>query len=109
MPNETTPTCCGTVKAGSDGWRTRHKQCSRPGVVERAGKHYCRTHDPEAKKARQDATLARWRAESDARALMSSREAAGREIVALARRATKQEASWDDVAEAVGKLEALYG
>ena len=41
------PRCCKKVFDGS--FSVRGSQCSRNGVVERDGKHYCRQHDPVAK------------------------------------------------------------
>lgn len=40
--------CCDRVRAGSDGWRTRYRPCSRKATVERDGKRYCGQHDPHA-------------------------------------------------------------
>lgn len=40
---------CSTTVFGE---RVRQWQCVRAGVVERAGKWYCRQHDPEARQAR---------------------------------------------------------
>lgn len=47
------------------GWH--RLACSRSGVIERAGKWYCRQHDPEAKKARDDKRRAKFVAEEAAR------------------------------------------
>ena len=38
-------------------------KCSKPPVVERDGKMYCKMHDPVAAKARRDASYAKWQAE----------------------------------------------
>jgi hypothetical protein len=95
-------TCCARIYS-----RYRSHTCGNAAKVDRGGKLYCGTHDPERREAKRKETEARWRAQSEARNLQSRREAAGREIVRLARLAVRQEASWDDVAEAVGKLEAL--
>ncbi len=46
----------------------RTSPCSRKGTVERDGKWYCRQHDPVAKKARDDASYAKYKAESEKRA-----------------------------------------
>jgi uncharacterized Zn finger protein (UPF0148 family) len=46
-----------------DGWHSRH--CTRPGVIERDGKLYCKQHDPEAVKARQEAANAKYRKKSE--------------------------------------------
>lgn len=102
----TRPPCCAKVPRDG-GWRTLYSACKRRATVERDGKWYCRQHDPQAKEARREATRARWDAEARERDRGYRRDAAGREIVALARKAVKQQASWDDVAEAVGRLEAI--
>lgn len=53
--------CCQPV------WDNFHKgQCQRNGVIERDGKWYCKQHDPEAVKAKEEAKRAQWRAEQDA-------------------------------------------
>lgn len=57
-------TCCAKVAKGSDGWRTRYAQCTKPGKVERDGKWYCGQHDPHAKEARYQKTRDRWAAET---------------------------------------------
>jgi hypothetical protein len=50
---------------GKGSWRK--SQCRHPGKVEREGKWYCGTHDPEARAARREAKLtilrAKWEAE----------------------------------------------
>lgn len=105
--NGTATMCCERVVSGSNGWRSTYKNCSRAAVVERHGKPYCRQHDPDAAAARRQATLDRYDAEARGWAKAARIAVAEREVVAAARRAAKQAASWDDVAEAVAKLEAL--
>ena len=48
--------CCGETRG--DGWH--RGRCSRAGVVERAGKFYCRQHDPEAVALRRAEREAEW-------------------------------------------------
>ena len=45
---------------------TRARVCGKRGVEERAGRWYCRRHDPEAVKAKREAWEAKWRAKRDA-------------------------------------------
>jgi hypothetical protein len=52
--------CCGRVKAGTAGWRTAYKACSRIATVERNGKPYCGQHDPDAVASRRQARNAAW-------------------------------------------------
>lgn len=51
---EEKPRCCGRVP-GEGKWGSFHMtQCKKNATVERDGKHYCKTHDPVARKERQD-------------------------------------------------------
>ena len=52
---------CSESVADPDGWGFH--PCSKPVRVERGGKPYCTSHDPEKVKARRDAAPARWDAE----------------------------------------------
>jgi hypothetical protein len=56
------PARCSAAKYQGFGYS--RKQCSHPIKVTRDGRGYCGTHDPEARKARNDAryaiTTARW-------------------------------------------------
>lgn len=55
------------------GWG---QSCRRQATVERDGRHYCGTHDPVARKARQEERDTAWRARYDAetRARAAQRE-----------------------------------
>ena len=53
--------CTETVH---DKYSFRGRQCSKPAAVERDGRMYCKVHDPEAIKARRDASYAKWKAEN---------------------------------------------
>jgi hypothetical protein len=46
----------------SDGpWGSFHQHpCHKSAVVERDGKHYCKIHDPEYKKAKRDESMKKW-------------------------------------------------
>lgn len=56
--------CCARVY-GAGQWGAFHPhQCPRSGTIERAGKWYCKQHDPEAVKARSEERSARWERES---------------------------------------------
>lgn len=45
----------------------RNSPCSRRGIVERDGNHYCRQHDPVAAKARREEREAEWKAQWEAK------------------------------------------
>ena len=47
MSDDKVVACCARVQKGSDRWRTRYKQCTRSGTVERGGQWYCGQHDPQ--------------------------------------------------------------
>jgi len=51
MSTNEQPRCCESVYK-----LHRRYQCTRPGSIERDGQHYCKQHDPQAKKARREAT-----------------------------------------------------
>ncbi|MCK5610845.1 hypothetical protein KAR91_53725 [Candidatus Pacearchaeota archaeon] len=55
MNNE--PRCCAPTLSNS---YTYTPTCSRRGVVEREGKHYCKQHDPEAIKERRRIRYEKW-------------------------------------------------
>jgi hypothetical protein len=86
----------------SEGNHSYHYQCQRKRGHGPEGL-YCKTHTPEAKAAREIAANARYQSHR----LDSSIEAARREIVETARKAFKQEASFDELEIAVMNLEAL--
>lgn len=56
---------CSTRVYSSARWDFNGHLCSRNGVVERDGEWYCRQHDPEAEKAREEKRRAEYRAEMD--------------------------------------------
>lgn len=94
--------CAGSVH---DGWRFNN--CSRAGSVERDGKWWCKQHDPDAVKARKDARHAKWQAHWDEMGLRRKQEEADRLILDLARKCYRQQATYDELMEAVAKREAL--
>lgn len=108
MPSFANEFCCERVWKGSGGWRPGYADCTRRAAVEREGRLYCRQHDPEAKEKRRQAAEARWRADADDQARLILIADAGHKIIAVARLAARQQASWDDVADAVAALEALH-
>ncbi len=59
----TKPPCSKSVFQGYKSY-----PCSRKGSVERDGQWYCKQHDPATKKAREDASYAKYQAESAKRA-----------------------------------------
>lgn len=50
--------CCANVR-GEGRWPRFH-QCKHLACVERDGKDYCRVHDPERKKQRDEEAKTRW-------------------------------------------------
>lgn len=56
--------CCENVMTYVGNWPRSH-QCTRNAVVIREGKPYCKQHDPDAVKARQDARKVKWDAEME--------------------------------------------
>ena len=59
--------CEGSVY-NPNGWlSSRYRQCTRNATSEKDGKHYCGTHNPDAKKARDKKALAAWNAKWDER------------------------------------------
>ncbi|MGZ3235751.1 MAG: hypothetical protein ACXU8A_00075 [Burkholderiaceae bacterium] len=59
-------TCCAAVYSG-DTWHRRSKPCGKKAKFDRDGKHYCGTHDPVTRKAKQDASLEEFRRKCNAR------------------------------------------
>lgn len=78
-----TTTCCASVRAGTDGWRTRYKPCSRKASVERDGKWYCGQHDPQAVADRRKTKESQWETEYQERQARYRLEAAAPELLAL--------------------------
>jgi hypothetical protein len=52
------PQCCERVR--EQGVWPNYHQCTRNGVVERDGKHYCKQHDPDTSAAKRAAVNAEW-------------------------------------------------
>jgi hypothetical protein len=52
------PKCCKRIYGGGISFRGR--SCSRDGVVERSGSHYCRQHDPVAANEAQERRSAKY-------------------------------------------------
>jgi hypothetical protein len=72
------------------GDRVQMWTCSRSGVVQRNGKWFCRQHDPEEQRKRQEARDAKWRAER------SADEIVEREAAMLCRRIGCGHRHWHD-------------
>ena len=62
MTDDTTARACST-NVYDRGCFGRSHQCERAASVERAGKFFCKQHDPVAIKAKSDARTAKWEAE----------------------------------------------
>ena len=59
--------CCAVVYP-KERWGAFHGyQCTRKASVERNGKSYCKTHDPEERKKREEKSLESYRAKQAAR------------------------------------------
>lgn len=74
--------CSESVRAGTAGWRTSYKRCSRAATVERNGKPYCGQHDPEAITSRRQAKSAEWDAAHERKAARYRLEAAAPDLLA---------------------------
>lgn len=61
------PKCCGRVDAGSDGWRTSYRPCTRYATSVYEGKPYCGQHNPAKRAARLDANFEKHKVERDAK------------------------------------------
>lgn len=61
-PLEPAARCCARIRRAGDPISYSGTLCLRRWTVTRDGKNYCGTHDPEAKKARDE----KWRAKFDA-------------------------------------------
>lgn len=54
--------CEGRVYNPNGSWGNKYRQCDRNATGEVEGKHYCGTHNPVAKKARDDKRSEAWNA-----------------------------------------------
>lgn len=59
--------CCKQVRIKEGMYFMRYKQCSRKGVIERDGKHYCRQHDPAMVEKRRNEWTAKMNLENESR------------------------------------------
>lgn len=95
-------TCCNPA-----GWGGR---CGKPAKMQHNGKFYCGVHDPVKRAAKHAERDAAWRAKWAYQQKLSDRayriRQAQNNVIATARLAAKQQASWDDVAAAVSLLDA---
>jgi hypothetical protein len=86
-------------------------QCNKFAKTEHKGKPYCGLHDPIKVKSRRDKQDAKSQAATDRRIAVLHREIGIRKakenLIATARLAVKQQASWDDVAAAVSALDVM--
>src|SRR4051812_8790364 len=58
---------CSARVSGEGRWGPFHQHpCQKAAKIEREGKWYCGTHDPVAKKKRDETTRARWQAKFEA-------------------------------------------
>lgn len=48
------PRCCKLIYKSDGRFRGRHENCKLTGKIQRDGKWYCGTHDPEAQKKRRE-------------------------------------------------------
>ncbi len=69
--------CCARV-LGNNGW-SGHK-CTNKAKVERDGRHYCGTHDPEAIKRKRDAQNQKWDEERKAKYLKFQKQQAAEKL-----------------------------
>jgi uncharacterized Zn finger protein (UPF0148 family) len=99
-PKAATRHTCRGAKSHTYGYT----QCRSPAKVERDGEWYCGIHDPARITARRIEANSRSLKERERKA---AEQRARDEIVAAAIEATHQRTSWDDVAAAVARLEAL--
>jgi uncharacterized Zn finger protein (UPF0148 family) len=77
--------CCGFVASNkTHGWPGLRNRCTRSGKVERDGKWYCGTHDPEAEKARREDRERRWKRERELRDAGRNVEARERDVLKAA-------------------------
>jgi hypothetical protein len=81
-------------------------QCSRKRGHGKDGL-YCKTHDPERVAAKQAERDRKWRAQMDADRLKREVTQLRFDISELARKAFRQEVSFDELEAAVSKLEAM--
>ena len=104
--------CAERVFSG-ERWDIRGHMCQLNGVVERDGKWFCRIHDPEKVKAKQEARSAKWVEEGRVAALKREIAAAEKAVVSAARAAVVRpvviyvESLADPLADAVKHLEEL--
>ena len=89
--------CCESVRDGTDGWRTRYKQCAKAGKVERDGKWYCGIHDLVAKAERDKARYEQWKVQQRARDADSRLRSAAPALLAALKAFV---ADWDGFIEA---------
>ena len=90
------PKCCGRyLPTGS--WESY--PCGKNASMEHEGKHYCKTHHPPTVAAKQDARMAKWRAEWDAQ---RAREQAASDAAAEQKRRAD---AYDQLVDRVKELE----
>lgn len=104
-----TTTCCASVRAGTDGWRTRYKPCSRKASVEREGKWYCGQHDPQAVADRKKTNESQWETEYQERQARYRLEGAAPDLLAalkdVLRVADRKTVEFDAARAAIAKAE----
>ena len=62
--NLTSEKRCVQLVYPNDRWGSFHGyQCSKIGVIQRDGKWYCKTHDPEYRKQKADVSMAKYKEE----------------------------------------------
>jgi len=82
--------------------------CGKPAKMRHNNKFYCGVHDPVKREAKREEREAAWRVKwNEKNAVWARRDkiqAAQKDVIAVARAACQQAASWDDVAAAVARL-----
>ena len=72
--NLTSEKRCVQLVYPNDRWGSFHgSQCSKIGIVQRDGKWYCKVHDPEYRKQKQEASMAKYQEEMHNRIMVRKR------------------------------------
>lgn len=94
-----------------EGRSVTFHQCRRRGVIEEGGYWWCKAHHPTSVKRKRAADSAAWERERAAeKEREQKREAirdAERAVIDLARKCARQEGTFDDLMDAVARLDAL--
>lgn len=93
------PRCHGSVYRPNMPIGRSWGRCSRNGVIERDGKHYCRQHDPEVAAERDRQATERYKKQMAARRI----ELAGRQLLAACRNGLTELIACRDQLESMGR------